>query len=85
MKKILFTMLLLTGSAIGQDYTLHPTFPGTDVRDYSRPSYQVEGNTIYPTINGTDVRDYSKPGYRIEGEQGYNGIPVIQPIPQLEW
>lgn len=48
------------------DYSIYPTLPGTEIRDYSRPGATIEGNTIYKTLPGTNIRDYSKPGYKIE-------------------
>ena len=48
------------------DSMIHPTYPGTNLRDYSKPSVKVEGDVGYQTYPGTSVRDYSKPGFVIE-------------------
>jgi len=56
-------------------YTVYPTYPGTDVRDYRKSGVRVEGSTAYPTIPGTDVRDYRQPGTRREGDMVYPTYP----------
>ena len=45
---------------------IHPTLPGTSIRDYSKPGVRVDGNTTFPTLPGTSIRDYSKPGVRVD-------------------
>ena len=50
--------------------TMYPTFYGTGVRDYSKPSYKSDSNNVYhPTIQNTNVRDYGSrsPSYQREG------------------
>jgi len=57
------------------NYSIYPTIPGTDVRDYNRSGAIIEGNSIYPTIPGTDIRDFNKPGRVIENGVMYQTIP----------
>jgi hypothetical protein len=45
---------------------IYQTHPGTNIRDYSKPGYRIEGNNIYQTYPGTNIKDFSKPGYKIE-------------------
>jgi hypothetical protein len=60
--KNLLLLILLGGTVI-----IHPTLPGTDVRDWNQPSIVIRDNQVYQTLPGTDVRDWNKGGYRIEG------------------
>ena len=82
---LLITLIALTlllrvfvGPALS-DVVMHPTMPGTDYRDYSRPGILVEqeGNksVYYHTIPGTDYKDYSRPGMVVEGGTSYPTIP----------
>lgn len=69
-KRIILTLALSTvfGLALA-DAEIYPTYPGTNLRDYSKPGYTVRedphgtGRTVYPSYPGTSMRDYSKPGY----------------------
>ena len=54
---------------------VYPTYPLTDLRDFSKPGGIIEGNAIYPTYPGTTIRDFSKPGVRIEGNTVYQTMP----------
>lgn len=61
---------------IPQDTVVHPTIPGTTVRDWGsrEPSYIYEpgvaghGGAMYPTIPGTTIRDYGSdyPSYTVD-------------------
>ena len=65
---------LLAGSAMAQT-TLTPTIPGTGIRDYSQPGYEIKGREIQPTVPGTGIRDYQSGGYRIEGNEVQPTLP----------
>jgi hypothetical protein len=69
MKRLILSAFLL-------QVFIHPTIPGTSVRDYSQPSIKIEGDRGYQTIPGTSTRDYSAPGFKIE-----SNTPYPQPIP----
>lgn len=58
------TLSLTAAGALAE--TLHPTFPGTNIRDYSKPSIVYERGRVYETFPGTDTQDYSKPTYIIQ-------------------
>jgi len=65
--RILGLALLMVCAPLGAQQTeVCPTFPGTNVRDYSKPCIKVEGNRGYRTLPGTSVQDYSKPGVVME-------------------
>jgi hypothetical protein len=67
-KKILF---LILASAAVQSADIYETYPGTNVRDYSKPGYHVDQNSGYPTLPGTNgARDYSRPGYGVQRDSG---------------
>lgn len=55
---------------LGQDQAIHPTVPGTKVRDYTKPGLIIEKNGdktfAHPTLPGTEVRDYTKPSFILE-------------------
>ena len=79
MKKSIIFLILIISSPIetyAQDANVHPTYPGTSIRDYSKPGAVIEGDMVYPTHPVTNSRDYSKPGYRIEGDMVYPTHPV---------
>jgi hypothetical protein len=65
MKKlfVLIVTTLIMVQLFSQKTTIYPTYPGTSVRDYSKPAIVIEKNKIYNTYPGTSVRDYSKPSY----------------------
>ena len=62
--------LFIFQDASSQDrkITIYPTYPGSGVRDYSKPGMVIDGNKIYKTYPGTDIRDYTQPGYAIRRE-----------------
>jgi len=45
---------------------IYPTYPGTTIRDYSQPGYQIDGNHIQPTYPGTAIPNYGTGGYNVE-------------------
>jgi len=60
-------LLVLATPVYSQSY-IHPTIPGTTLRDFRAPSYMVERNNpniIHQTIPGTMLRDFSAPSYII--------------------
>jgi len=66
-KKLLVIMgVLISLSAYPQNAKIYPTYPGTSIRDYSKPGMIVKDGNVYQTYPGTDVRDYSKSGYKLE-------------------
>ena len=57
--KTLLILFLLGGTVI-----IHPTIPGSDIRDFGKPSRIIQNNgASYYTIPGTDARDFSRGGY----------------------
>lgn len=54
--------------------TIYPTIPGTQLRDWSRPGYRVEGDKVYRTLPGTSIRDWRMPDYTIQRD------PAFEPI-----
>lgn len=62
MRKVLLTLPLLavTTLAAADSFTIHPTVPGTSIRDWSsdRLGWRVDTDrgTIQPTIPGTSLR-----------------------------
>lgn len=70
-------MVTLGATALyAQDRTvIHPTYPGTTTRDYSKPSVVVERNTVYQTYPGTTTRDYRRPGAIMQGDTLYPTYP----------
>lgn len=77
MKKFIGILLFCSVTSATAQVAIHPTYPGTSVRDWSKPGVRIEGNRAYPTLPGTSVRDWSKPGFIISPSQ-----PRIQPIPR---
>ena len=51
------------------DYIIYRTFPGTTIKDFSKPGLKIENGVAYPTFPGTEIKDFSKPGYKIEKKQ----------------
>jgi hypothetical protein len=72
---VVLFVILLHGIAFAQTKEIQPTLPGSNVRDFSKPGYKVEGDNIYPTLPGSNVRDFSKPGYKVEGNKVYPTLP----------
>ncbi|MCK5861681.1 MAG: hypothetical protein KAH38_04300, partial [Candidatus Hydrogenedentes bacterium] len=64
-------LFALTGVYAQESTVIHPTLPGSDFRDYSKPSTIIKGDSVYPTLPGSNFRDYSKPGMKIEGDMIY--------------
>lgn len=82
---LLFALPLAT---LADSFTIHPTIPGTSVRDFSRPGYNVDTDrgTIQPTIPGTSVRDFGRSGYRIERRGGRTQLqPTIPGTSIRDW
>lgn len=71
----LASLALLATAPASADRAIYPTYPGTNVRDYSQPGYVEKGNNIYPTLPGTDVQDFSRPGYTRKGDALYPTYP----------
>jgi hypothetical protein len=65
----IFVLIICSIKTYAHDANVHPTYPFTSIRDYSKPGAVIEGDKVYPTLPGTSIRDYSKPGYRIESEK----------------
>jgi len=58
---------IIVGNVKAEDKTyIHPTQPGTTVRDWSKPSTVIEGDRVYQTYPGSTLRDYTQPEYIIE-------------------
>jgi hypothetical protein len=84
MKKLLIALLIATPltleAAKYKPLILHPTIPGTNIRDFSntQPSYKLNRNSglFNPTIPGTTIRDFSgeRPDYK----------PALNPL-KLKW
>lgn len=91
MKHVIITLLILACASVGaQDYCdwdchlpyteyreIWPTYPGTEIPDYTRPGYlserrispltgRVTEESVYPTHPGTMIPDYTRPGYTID-------------------
>lgn len=77
MRKLKYAIIILSisSSAYSRDIIVHPTIPGTNLRDYSQPGVGYEGNNAYPTLPGTNLRDYSRGGVRYEGNNAYPTLP----------
>ena len=75
MKRAVCLMLPLAATVAAAETLLHPTLPQSDVRDWSRPSVVIEGDSGYVTHPGTTIRDWSQPGFRIENGEIYQTIP----------
>ncbi len=72
--------LALAGAALIAAFTvsaegIHPTLPGTNIRDYSQPGYIQRGDTMSQTLPGTHIRDYSAPGLRLDHGTAYPTLP----------
>jgi hypothetical protein len=63
---ILFMAIASTASAQLAPTYVDPVYPGSTLRDYSRPSYVIQGGTITPTIPGTYLPDTRRGGYVIQ-------------------
>lgn len=75
---ILLTVFLVSahGLAAGEEILII-TIPGTNTRDFTKPSIIREGNYLYQTIPGTSQRDFTKPGVEIKQESGRLYVPTI--------
>lgn len=76
--KSLLICLLISGGIYAQT-TLTPTYPGTNWKDYSKPSIVIDKDEIYQTYPGTSMKDYTKPGYKIE--KNYSGVTIYETYP----
>lgn len=74
---VLCVLVLLPGVVFGQaGRVIYPTLPGTDIRDYRKPGWVVDGRSVYPTLPGSDVRDYRRGGYVVkDGGTLYPTLP----------
>ena len=72
----IFVLIICSLKTYAQDANVHPTYPGTSIRDYSKPGAVIEGDMVYPTHPVTNSRDYSKPGKKIDGNKVYPTHPV---------
>jgi hypothetical protein len=89
MIKIIFCLRLVSLALLGAtpsfaDRAIYPTYPGTNVRDYSQPGYVEKGNNIYPTLPGTDVQDVRRPGYTRKGDALYPTDPGTN-VQDFKW
>ena len=74
----LLMFLVITADA---QTVIHQTYPGTTIRDYSKPSLVIQPDgTGHQTYPGTTIQDYAKPGIKVEG---YNNARTIRTAPQL--
>ena len=74
-------LLVLATPAYSQTY-IHPTIPGTTLRDFSAPSLMTDPtnpNVIHQTRPGTTLRDFSVPSYVITPSQPPVYHPPINP------
>jgi len=60
-----------------KEMAVYPTYPGTNMRDFSSPGIKMErdssGNLLaYPTLPGSNCRDFSQAGIRIEEDRNGN-------------
>ena len=77
-----FTIAAVAIKLAHGDETIHPTIPGTNVRDWSKPSIVIKQNGDgYQTLPGSNVRDYSKGGFKIERPLKYKRR-INQPVQQ---
>ena len=69
-------LALLSAASDAQTTTIYTTIPGTQLRDWSRPGYQVDHfqGGVYRTLPGTSVRDWSAPGWVIQRD------PAFEPL-----
>lgn len=67
-----FILLAFATLAAADSFTLHPTYPGTSLRDHSKPGWRVDPDrgTVEPLVPGTTFRDFGRSGYQIERRGG---------------
>ncbi len=76
MYKLLIVLAFVATGSLAQDRIIYPTFPNTEVRDYSKPVLvEQRDGTIYQAYPNTTVRDFTAPSY-VKGHEGGTLAPL---------
>ena len=73
-----FFLIYIVSIPVGiyaQDAIIHQTYPGTGIRDLSKPRKVIDDGMIYETFPGTDIKDLSQPRYVIDDDGIHETFP----------